>query len=197
MMDVHNINVRTGPPTLQTIPLELQWKIFRYLDYQSAVFLTAASCFYKSSPKPPLSFQSSADKLKFVTAAENFIQNTDRYVCFSCREIKPHDQFAMKQVTKKRNKGGTQSRSRFCLDCGLRAYTAGQQVQKTNGDTFWKCGSCNYLKRHEFCFVCRKCSDCMGLPSGFGGNDCPSCGERWNTQDYDNSGYYEYRNRRS
>jgi hypothetical protein len=189
-MAVRHINMHPGPPTLQTIPLELQWKIFESLDYQSAVFLTATSHFYKSSPKSPLSFKSSAERLAFLTAAENFPQNKDRYGCFSCQTIKPHDQFAIKQITKKYKKRNARSGARFCLDCGVskNIYTRGQQVQKSDGNNYWKCCSCNHLKRHEFCFVCTKCSDCLSLPNGFGGNGCPSCGERWNTEDHDNSG---------
>ena len=192
-MAVSQINTHTGPPTLQTIPLELQWKVFKDLDYRSAIFLTAASPFFESSPRPPLSFHSPADKLAFLIAAEKRFHNKDRYICFSCRTIKPRDEFALKQITKKRNKGNVQSCSRFCLDCGQRACTRGQQVQKTNGDTLWKCRSCKQLKQHEFCFVCTKCSDCLSLPDGFGDGGCPSCGESFNSQDV--SGRSDYINR--
>ncbi|KAH0344161.1 N-myristoyl transferase, partial [Aureobasidium melanogenum] len=130
-MAVRHINMHPGPPTLQTIPLELQWKIFESLDYQSARFLTATSHFYKSSPKSPLSFKSSAERLAFLTAAENFPQNKDRFVCFSCQTIKPHDQFGIRQTLKKYKKGNVRSGSRFCLDCGVNKYTRGQRDATT------------------------------------------------------------------
>jgi hypothetical protein len=61
----------------------------------------------------------------------------------------------MKQITKNRDKGGFESFSRFCIDCGLKKgiYDDGPQVQEIDGPVYWKCGSCLTLTK-EFCFVC-------------------------------------------
>ena len=166
--------------SLLALPLELQWKIFELLDYPSALFLTATCHSIQSSPKNPLSFQSSNDKRTFLGDAEKFPHNGERYACFRCNSIKEHDQFSVKQVTKKRDKGNDQSVSRFCIDCGLSKgiYSGGKQVVRADGLglVYVKCSCCLTLKRMWFCFGCTKCRDCLGLTADPVGEECPSCG---------------------
>lgn len=166
--------------SLLALPLELQWKIFELLDYLSALFLTATCRSIQSSPKHPLSFQSIHDRQAFLGDAEKFSQHDQRYACFLCDTMKPHDEFSVKQVTKKRDKGNVQSFCRFCIDCGLSKgiYSAGQQVVRADGLglVYVKCSRCLALKRTWFYFGCKKCRDCLNLTADPDGEECPSCG---------------------
>lgn len=131
----------TNLDDLQRLPLELQHKIFGFLDYPSALFLTATCRSLRDSPKRPLSFQSVADKESFLVQAENFphhVVNLE-YACFRCHCIRPYKQFAKNQVSGKRNKLRERCKMRFCIDCGLtnNIYIRGSRVRKADGTTIF------------------------------------------------------------
>lgn len=133
-------NPNAKPSNLQDLPLELQYKIFEFLDYPSALFLTATCRFFHhNSSKTPLEFQSVADKELFFLKAENFCHNVGNlgYACFKCFEIKSYREFARKQVSGDRRKGGGCAYRRFCVDCGLiyNIYARGSRVRKADGRT--------------------------------------------------------------
>jgi hypothetical protein len=61
--------------SLQTLPPEIQWKIFGLLDYPSALFPTATCNSIRSARRTPLMFQKSGARVAFIHAAEKFPQH--------------------------------------------------------------------------------------------------------------------------
>lgn len=168
--------------TLQTLPVELQWKIFEFLDYPSALSLSATCRSLYFSPRRPLSFQSIADKNAFLVTAENFEQHwicNKSYACFHCSTMKPRAHFSKSQTSGLYNRYRPRGTSRFCLDCGVASgyYPPGHKVRTRGGDLLHKCGTCPVLTSGRFCDSCRMCHDCLVAQYGPRSDLCsnPSC----------------------
>jgi hypothetical protein len=138
--------------TLQTLPVELQWKIFELLDFPSALFLSATCRSFHFSPKSPVSFQSIADKNAFLVDAEHFDQHWQwdkNYACYHCSSMKPKEQFSKSQSQGLYNRYRARGTSRFCLNYGVASeyYLPGHKVRLRGGGRHLiiKCGACPAL----------------------------------------------------
>lgn len=166
--------------SFQALPTELHWKIFDYLDYASALFLSE-TC-HVIHIRDPLRLQSPFDKQDFLSVAENYAQHftrtrtARRYACFYCNTIKPRIQFAKDMVKGPYNKNRPWTRSRYCLDCGARQgfYGAGERVRRTDGVVLWKCTVCPVLTDGFYCVPCGKCHDCLVAEHGPQSERCPA-----------------------
>ena len=63
------------PTRLLVLPRELLWEIYKFLDYPSALFLTATCRFIRTARITPLMFQQDSARIAFIDVAEKFPQH--------------------------------------------------------------------------------------------------------------------------
>lgn len=165
--------------TLQTLPVELAWKIFELLNFPSALFLSATCRSLHFSPRSPVSFQSIADKNAFLVDAEHFDQHWGKNLaCCHCSSMKPKEQFSKSQSQGLYNRYRARGTSRFCLDCGVASeyYLPGHKVRSRGGASrlVITCGTCPALTSGWFCAACKVCEDCLVMQYGPRSDLCPN-----------------------
>ncbi|KAK8169316.1 hypothetical protein IWX90DRAFT_173285 [Phyllosticta citrichinensis] len=147
------------------LPGEIQNKIFRNLDYRSAIFLAATSSYFRDDVKL-LVLVSDEEKLACLRDLEKLPQNDSSFSCTKCWRLKPRTAFGIKQLLRKRGKGNSQSHKRFCIECGMAGiFSPGSLVWPSDPVDSqyphqWVC--CNAtLQRTGACGSCSKCSLCL------------------------------------
>ncbi|KAK5736946.1 hypothetical protein LTR17_007093 [Elasticomyces elasticus] len=137
-------SIVTKPPgrnLLESLPPELQLRIFEYTAYGDAFKLVQLNKHFNGLVKPQK--WPAKDKAKFVQKAQLFPQHNrmhmvmehmddnglvwdmNGFACYSCYRVLPQGFFSTNQCTFKNSKHSTQDRhsdtgcGRFCIPCGL------------------------------------------------------------------------------
>lgn len=148
-------------PHLLRLPVELHLGVIDKLELRGRNNLAATSRYFRSIIKPP----THDDYLLAETS--NWATNRCLFACKGCTRIREYTQFADDMRKGKFTRGGTEAKSRLCLDCGIVAglYPIGAAVA-VYGKAIVRCRACGRFPQHHTSrqTPCAKCSKTVGSP---------------------------------
>lgn len=127
-------------PGLLDLPAELDHLIAQHLDMLDLMRMRI-TCSALHAAIPPLSLSELLELERTV-----FDHESDPYICFDCKRLRPRRKFADSMVKSKRSKLSIYQdvRKRFCIDCGISRggrYTPGSHIVVFR-EQFVVCRSC-------------------------------------------------------
>jgi hypothetical protein len=187
------LTMTSSPVTLLDLPNELLLEIMRSLGYASRLHISQSCSFFRArvAGVTPLTLQKkllylheveewpkwvpSPAELQLLISlrlniTETFIsRNTKYFSCYKCLKLRRRRRFDDTQVQQEREKGGSESDRRFCVDYGIKRgiYELYNRID-IEGLTYFVCRICNNIcglgfdcgicYSGHYCFSPRQCS---------------------------------------